>query len=579
MTVSTTTARVAYSGSGSTGPFVVPFRFDAGGELSVAKFDSAGTETVLSYPADYSVTGAGADAGGSLTLTAALSSGWSLVILPAVPLTQAVDYVNNDAFPAESHEGALDKLTRAAQMLSEQIARALRVPRTEGAGGLTIPRAADRAGLFLAFDADGDAIAAAPTADAVPVTAFAATLLDDATASDMRATLGVDVPLAYTPVNRAGDTMTGALTLSGDPAGAMQAATKQYVDNVAAGLDAKASVKAATTANITLSGAQTIDGVSVVAGDRVLVKAQSTASQNGIYVAAAGAWARATDADAWSELPGAYTWVEQGTTYGDTGWVCTVDAGGTLGTTSVAWAQFSSATPSQVPARSHRNLKIDTTTALQATVTADRVVMSDSGLTVARTAANLSATLNAANANVVNGRSSDVTLAQGWFYLYAISNGATDGVLLSSSATAPTLPSGYTYFARIGALYVDTGAASFKPSKQRNATARWTAAQAMTSGSTGSIVAWTAVPTGAFVPATAASINVGLQASTGANQMSAAPNNSYGGSGSTTNPPPLNLIGSGGVSVADFVLESSNIYYQSNGANGALWAYGWTDNL
>lgn len=131
------------------------------------------------------------------------------------------------------------------------------------------------------------------------------------------------------------------LTSLAEPTSAQDAATKNYVDNVALGLDVKASVKAATTANITLSGAQTIDGVSIVASDRVLVKNQSTANQNGIYVASAGAWTRATDMDAWAEFPGAFTFVEQGTTNADSGWVCTVDAGGTLGSTNVVFAQFS----------------------------------------------------------------------------------------------------------------------------------------------------------------------------------------------------------------------------------------------
>jgi hypothetical protein len=121
------------------------------------------------------------------------------------------------------------------------------------------------------------------------------------------------------------------------------AANKGYVDSVAQGLDVKSSVRVATTASITLSATQTIDGISVIAGDRVLVKNQSTASQNGIYIVAAGAWTRSTDMDAWAEFISAFTFVEQGTVNGDTGWVCTADPGGTLGSTSVAFAQFSGA--------------------------------------------------------------------------------------------------------------------------------------------------------------------------------------------------------------------------------------------
>jgi hypothetical protein len=122
------------------------------------------------------------------------------------------------------------------------------------------------------------------------------------------------------------------------------AATKAYVDAARSGLDVKQSVRVATTANITLSGAQTIDGVSVVAGDRVLVKDQSTASQNGIYTVAAGAWSRSSDADINSEVTaGMFTFVTEGTTQADSGWVLTTNDTITIGTTSLSFAQFSGA--------------------------------------------------------------------------------------------------------------------------------------------------------------------------------------------------------------------------------------------
>jgi len=130
------------------------------------------------------------------------------------------------------------------------------------------------------------------------------------------------------------------VTVTQDPVSALQLATKQYVDSVAQGLDPKASCVAATTANITLSGTQTIDGVALIAGDRCLVKDQTLSQNNGIYLVAAGAWTRATDMDSWAEVPGAFTFIEQGTLYADTGWVCTSNAGGTLGTTPITWVQF-----------------------------------------------------------------------------------------------------------------------------------------------------------------------------------------------------------------------------------------------
>jgi phage-related tail fiber protein len=130
------------------------------------------------------------------------------------------------------------------------------------------------------------------------------------------------------------------VTVTQDPVSALELAPKQYVDAVAQGLDPKASCVAATTANITLSGTQTIDGVALIAGDRCLVKDQTLSQNNGIYLVAAGAWTRATDMDSWLEVPGAFTFIEQGTAYADTGWVCTSNAGGTLGTTPITWVQF-----------------------------------------------------------------------------------------------------------------------------------------------------------------------------------------------------------------------------------------------
>jgi len=132
-------------------------------------------------------------------------------------------------------------------------------------------------------------------------------------------------------------------TISTTPSASTDIANKSYVDTVAQGLDTKASCLAATTVNITLSGAQTVDGIALVAGDRCLVKNQTSAADNGIYVVATGAWTRATDMNTWAQVPGAYVFVETGTTQADTGWVCTSNAGGTLGTTAITWAQFSGA--------------------------------------------------------------------------------------------------------------------------------------------------------------------------------------------------------------------------------------------
>ena len=146
-------------------------------------------------------------------------------------------------------------------------------------------------------------------------------------------------PTGTGTVNVGGFKVTNMAT----PVSGTDATTKDYVDNLVQGLIVKNAVKVATTTNITLSGAQTIDGYSVQVNDRVLVKNQTAPAENGIYSAQSSTWTRTTDADTWDELISAYVFVQLGSTQADTGWVCTIDSGGTLGVTAVTWAQFSGA--------------------------------------------------------------------------------------------------------------------------------------------------------------------------------------------------------------------------------------------
>lgn len=124
------------------------------------------------------------------------------------------------------------------------------------------------------------------------------------------------------------------------------AANKGYVDAVVNGTDWKQSVRIATTANIgTLSGLLTHDGITLVANDRVLVKDQTTGSQNGIYLAASGAWTRALDADVNSEVTaGLSVMVSEGTLNKDTQWRLTTDDAIVVGTTALVFAQIGAGT-------------------------------------------------------------------------------------------------------------------------------------------------------------------------------------------------------------------------------------------
>lgn len=266
------------------------------------------------------------------------------------------------------------------------------------ASGLAALRAALGLGTAATADA-GDFAAAVHTHAIADTTGLQAAL-------DAKAAASHSHPAADLPALNALTAPTGAVAMNGQKitGGApgtvdTDFVTKSQLDALAQGLDPKASVRVGTTANIALSGAQTIDGVAVIAGDRVLVKNQSTPSENGIYVAAAGAWSRATDADTWDELVGAYTLITAGT-QANSGWVSQAASTGTLGD-PVAWAQFSAS--GGVSAFNGRTGSITPTsgdyTAAQITETSVAKIMTDvertklSGIATAATANSADATL------------------------------------------------------------------------------------------------------------------------------------------------------------------------------------------
>lgn len=152
-----------------------------------------------------------------------------------------------------------------------------------------------------------------------------------------------------TYVNASGDSMTGALAMGtnkitglGLATAGTDATNKNYVDALLAGLSWKHAVRVATTGTVTLSAVTAIDGVTLADGDRVLVKAQTTGSENGIYVFSAGALTRAEDMSDAAEFSAATVYVQEGSTLADTGWTQTAEVA-TVGTDSVSFVQFTGA--------------------------------------------------------------------------------------------------------------------------------------------------------------------------------------------------------------------------------------------
>jgi hypothetical protein len=155
-----------------------------------------------------------------------------------------------------------------------------------------------------------------------------ATGITQSIAADGQTTITGNIPMSNFKI-----TGLGAGTATTD------AINKGQLDAVEAGLFWKAPVVNATTANVSLTGEQTIDGI-LTSASRILVKDQTAPAENGIYVTAAGAWARATDMDTWAEVVSSAVQVSTGSTQSDTSWNCTSDAGGTLNTTAITFVQW-----------------------------------------------------------------------------------------------------------------------------------------------------------------------------------------------------------------------------------------------
>jgi hypothetical protein len=260
-----------------------------------------------------------------------------------------------------------------------------------------------------------------------------------------------------------------------------------------------------------------------------------------------------------------------------------------IGATNIAAGLGLSAPP---PGASFKNLVIKVATNTTLTASADFVVTTN-GTKYQTTA--LSSTINMATTGA-NALDTGSIASATWYAIWAIAkpDGTTAG-LASTSFTTPTMPSGYTYKARIGAVRTAAGSAQLMGTWQFARDVQYVVGLAQTTtipgisnGNAGNITTptWVALAVGTFVPTTASAIDIVLNLVGGGTAGAiAAPNNSYGGNASTNNAPPL--MANGGGTVAQnislsgrFILESTNIYWaNSNGTNGAIYCRGWVDNL
>ena len=223
-----------------------------------------------------------------------------------------------------------------------------------------------------------------------------------------------DGSVALTAAFNAGSQLISSLAT---PVAATDAATKGYVDNlVGNGLEIKASVRYGTLANVALSGLGTQAGgdwgAAMTAGDRVMVRANTTASENGIYVAAAGSWTRSSDFNSSVNIvTNSYFFVGEGTTLADTGWVMTTDGVITPDTTAIDFQQFSSAgiiLAGDYLTKTGNTLSVNLGNGLEGVSNNIAVKAADATLTVSAAGVKLSALLSA---NVLIGNGSDVATA------------------------------------------------------------------------------------------------------------------------------------------------------------------------
>nr|BAR32309.1 putative tail fiber [uncultured Mediterranean phage uvMED] len=298
MTISSTTVKNSYSGNGSTTQFAYSFKIFADSDLQVIIRSSTGTETVKTITTHYTVAGAGNANGGSVTFTSGNipASGETVVLRRAVPQTQAIDYIANDPFPAESHEEGLDRATMTTQQIQEELNRAIKLSRTNTMTSTEFTTSAsDRANKILAFDSSGELsvtqeLGTFKGTDATVTTAayVQRDIIKSTTASELN---NVYICVADSVV---GDSLTDTdhFQLLVDAVSAATSATNAATSATASASSATAAASSASSASTQASNASTSASTA---------STQATNAASSATAAASSAAAAAASADAFDD--------------------------------------------------------------------------------------------------------------------------------------------------------------------------------------------------------------------------------------------------------------------------------------
>ena len=422
MTVTSTITRKDYTLDGVVLIYPYDFKIFSATDLEVKKLSLAGIETTLTLTTDYSVTGAGTENGGNVVLVSAGTSGETLVIRRNIPLTQLTSFRNQRDFFAERHEEAYDRATMQIQQTAEETVRAVKVP-VSFVGDATVVNLIP--GYALGINALGTGVECVPNTGADQT----ALLADQVSATRGAGMVGYGSGVAY-PAGTIGDALASIpsayVTYAADQAQTYRAFTA-----------------GGTAPAFTLTPSPAVTALAEPMGFEVKFAANGTAGSNTLNVSGLGAVALKQYDSTGALVDGVVK----------SGQIAKVHYNGTY------WVILNPLPSAGGGNAGYSDFKASCTGASAViTMTAARVtVRNAAGASIELS--NVSKTL-AMTATGAGGLDTGSRAASTWYYFYFIYNPTTgvSNALASLSANSPTLPSGYTYFRRMGALRTDATA-------------------------------------------------------------------------------------------------------------------------